>query len=120
MKGNLKKLILENIKETMVFNNPGKGTSTVTKITQDHITYMRGHSKMTVKLDELEKAYEQFYGSKCSTNDLKQYKPSVFSSKDKGHSCNCTFLFSILQYLHLSSEIKGRGVQGDPFYVIIE
>lgn len=103
----------------MVFKNPGKGTSTITKVTPEQITYKRGHSYITVKLDVLDAAYKNFYGSTCSTLDLKLFNESVFSSKHNGHSCNCTFFFLILSYLKLSSEIKDRGVKGHPFYVNI-
>ena len=120
MKDNFKQLILVNIKEGMIFKNPRKGTSTITKVTPEYITYMRGHSYITIKLDVLYTTYKRFSGSICSTLDLKKYDESVFSSKQNGHDCNCTFFFTILCYLKLSSEIKGNGVRGNPFYVNIE
>lgn len=115
MKSNFKQLILASIREGIVFKNPVKGTSIITKVTSEYITYMRGHSNITVKLDDLTAAYVRFSDSTCSTIDLKEFDKSVFSSKHNGHSCNCTFFFSILYYLELSSEVKGRGVRGHLF-----
>lgn len=119
MESSFKQLLFANIKAGSVFENPGRGTSTIVKVTPDHITYMRGHSNISVKLGDLATAYARFYGSKCTTTDLKEFNQSVYSSKHNGHSCNCTFLFSVLHHLELSSGIKGSGVRGRPFYVNI-
>jgi len=120
MKDRFKRLVLENIKAGIVFNNPGGGTSAVIRVTPERITYRRGKSNFSVKLDALATAYARFSSLTCSTNDLKEFDQSVYSSEHNGHGCNCTFLFSLLHYLGLSSEIKGGGVPGRPFYVNVQ
>jgi hypothetical protein len=102
-----------------MFNNPGGGTSIIISLNQNNICYRRKNSKITVSLLELYNAYQAFKGMRCSSTDLKAYNPGVFDSKFGGHSCNCTFLFMILERMKLSSAIQGRGVSGDPFYVDI-
>lgn len=119
MIGSFTDMVTANIKEGMVFDNPGRGTSLVLRVTPESITYVRGQSKIIVKLEDLNDAYRQFAGSICSTLDLKKFRMSVFSSAHNGHGCNCTFFFLLLYYLKLSSEIMGGGVKGNPFYVII-
>lgn len=120
MKDNFKQLILYNIKKDMVFNNPKKGTTTIIEVTSEYIKYRRKNSDIKVKLNDLDRAYKKFCGYLCSSNDLKDFNKYVFSTKDNGHDCNCTFFFIILQYLKLSTKIKGKGVRGQPFYVYIE
>jgi len=105
-----------------VFTNPGRGTSTIISITDTgNIYYRRGGSPLKIAISELSKAYKFFSGKKCTTIDLKEYSPSIFDSKARpaGHSCNCTFLFLMLREMGLASDIKGRWVVGDPFYVDI-
>ena len=56
-----------------------------------------------------------------STNILKDFKPTVFDSLKNGHSCNTTFLFSILNHVGLLKDgINGSGTKGHPFYVTIQ
>jgi len=54
-----------------------------------------------------------------SSVDLKTDNPSVFDSQARpaGHSCNCTFLFMVLHQMGIASNVHGRGVRGNPFYV---
>lgn len=113
--------IRENIKPNDVFPNPGGGMTTIRSITRKNIYYCRGSSTINLPISEFFKAYNYFRGKKCATSDLKKFLPSVFDSKARpaGHSCNCTFFFSLLQRLELCSDCRGRGVAGDPFWVEI-
>jgi len=102
-------------------DNPGGGTSKITGYSNGKISYVRGASKMYVALNDLHAAYSKFKGQKTASNDLKSYAPHIFDSNARpaGHSCNCTLLFLILGRLNLASNIKGKGVRGNPFYVHI-
>ena len=119
------KLATAGLKQVQVFNNPsGKGTSIIQCVNNESITYRRANSKITVKFDALYKAYKEFSGKDCTSNDLKRDFPDVFDSfaRPSGHSCNCTFFFMLLKLekLGLVNNINGRGVAGDPFWVHIE
>jgi len=99
--------------------NPGGGTSTIISYTDKNIVYQRRNSKITVSFEDLFNAYSKFKGKKVYTTDLRDYAPKVFNSKQNGHSCNTTFLFSILKMLGKVTEIKGEGKANHPFYVSI-
>ncbi|WDV48065.1 hypothetical protein PV797_10295 [Clostridiaceae bacterium M8S5] len=115
----IKTIILEKANQGLVFVNPGGGTSEIIKVTDRKITYKRGNSKISLSIESIQDVYDEFKSKQCTSSELKKYKQEVFSSKDNGHSCNCTFLFSLLNYLNLASEIKGKGVKNNPFYVEI-
>lgn len=115
----LVKAIAEDIKVGMIFKNPGGGTSQIVMVTGDKITYKRGNSNISLSLQDIDDAYYKFKSKQCTSSELKNFRKKVFSSKDNGHSCNCTFLFSLLGYLDLCTDIKGKGVRGNPFYVEI-
>ena len=86
------------------------------------IMYRRGNSRIRVQLADLYRAYNRFKGRKVSSIDLRRFAPSVFDStaRPAGHSCNCTFLFHLLQRLELTvGLLDGRGVRGSPFSVVI-
>jgi hypothetical protein len=104
-----------------VLDNPGRGTSSVLSYSSAGITYLRGRSKIYVAFADLFAAYSRFKGDRVSATDLKAFSPPVFDSKGTppGHSCNCTFLFLLLQNLGLASSTHGRGVRGDPYCVDI-
>ena len=104
-----------------IFKNPGKGTSTVTDFTENKISYVRGSSKMYVSIEDLYNAYQRFKGQYITSNDLKLYKSAVFdsSARPAGHSCNCTFLYLLLQKLGLAGDIQGAGKRGNPFGIRI-
>ncbi len=103
------------------FDNPGGGTSTVTGFTESHISYRRGKSRISVSLRDLYEAYSNFVGQDVTTSNLRAFRPAVFdsSARPAGHSCNCTFLFGVLEVLGLSGPINGAGVGGSPFSVKI-
>ncbi|KLU78141.1 hypothetical protein AB192_13265 [Aliivibrio fischeri] len=106
-----------SVQVNTVFLNPGGGTSTVCKTSVDRVVYKRGNSRMTLLLDDLYLVYKELeINSKVSSSDLKQLKPSVFDSTKSGHSCHCTFAFTILNQMGLSNDIGGKGVRGNPFY----
>lgn len=101
------------------FENPGGGTSRVVTIDSHAVSYIRGNSTFSVALSDLHDAYERFRGQRVSSSDLRAHKPAVFDSKARpaGHSCNCTFLFSLLQAADLAGPLLGSGVRGDPYAV---
>jgi len=116
--------ILVRVKETLkvgdVFENPGGGISTIKIITDNKIYYIRGSSTLSLDISAIEGIYDRFKGSICSTSDLKVYNPKIFDSKASGHSCNCTFLFTILKRLGIAGNIMGEGKRNSPFYIDIK
>ena len=102
-----------------IFDNPGKGTSTVTALSDRGISYLRGRSVIYFSFQDIFDAFEYFNGGKVTSNDLKSYRPIVFDSKANGHSCNCTFLFMLLKKMGIASEIGGQGAKGSPYFVDI-
>jgi len=104
-----------------IIANPGGGTSTIKRYSSSAVTYVRKRSSMSVTFRDLHAAYRKFSGRTVSSSDLRKFKPSVFDSaaRPAGHSCNCTFLFCVLERLNLSSQIVGSGVAGKPFAVTI-
>jgi hypothetical protein len=105
-----------------VIQNPGGGTSTIVGFSGTHISYRRGSSTITVAFDDLYEAYSRFTGREVSSTELRKRWPSVFDStaRPAGHSCNCTFLFRVLEALELSRPIRGAGVRGNPFSVRVK
>jgi hypothetical protein len=103
-------------------NEAPVGTSEILKITDTKISYRRGKSKITVSFDDLFKAYSHFQGKRVTSSDLKKFLPSIFDSRARpaGHSCNATFLFTLLQHIGASGNIMGNGKAGDPFFVQIK
>ena len=114
-------IIIKNISVGDIFNNPGGGTSTVVTINPTFIKYLRGTSKIKLFTEDIEDVYKRFKSKTVSTNMLKDFKPTVFDSLKNGHSCNTTFLFSILNHVGLLKDgINGSGTKGHPFYVTIQ
>ena len=104
-----------------VFVNPGGGTSEIVGITEKNIYYIRGKSKISFPVHEFIEICSVFEGQKCSSSDLKKRNPKIFDSNKSGHSCNCTFLFCLAEKLGLlNNGIQGRGVSGNPFYVVFK
>jgi len=99
--------------------NPGGGTSTIVSYTARNVTYRRGQSNISVALEDLYRAYQTFRGTTLTSPQLKSYQPRVFDSTQSGHSCNCTFLFLILQAIGVVDRITGLGQRGHPFQVVI-
>jgi len=104
-----------------VVDNPGGGISTITGFSDANISYVRGHSTIAVAFSELYDTYRKFRGQHVSSSELRSFRPSVFDSaaRPAGHSCNCTFLFRILEKLNLSSAITGSGIRGNPYAIDI-
>ena len=102
-----------------ILDNPGGGTSTITSVSDDKISYMRGGSTIYVPFQELYDAYSKYRRQKITSSDLKVYRPSVFDSaaRPSGHSCNCTFLFLLLSRIGEANGIQGAGVRGNPYFV---
>jgi len=76
---------------------------------------------MTLPIQEFTNVCNTFSGKKCSTVDLKEYNTAVFDSKKNGHSCNCTFVFCMAVQLGLTQGgIFGKGVRGNPFYIVFQ
>jgi hypothetical protein len=102
-----------------VIDNPGGGTSTIVGFSDRHASYKRGRSTISVAFADLHEAYSHFRGEEVTSTDLREFRPSVFDSaaRPAGHSCNCTFLFRLLEGLRLSGQIDGSGVRGNPYSV---
>ncbi len=102
-----------------VIDNPGRGTSMIVGFSEGHASYKRGRSTISVAFADLHDAYSRFRGEEVTSTDLREFRPSVFDSaaRPAGHSCNCTFLFRLLEGLRLSSQINGSGVRGNPYSV---
>lgn len=115
----MRELIITKIKPNMVFENPGKGISTVISCTDTSIYYKRGNSKIQIKYNDIIDAYKQFVGKTVSTKDFKIFNPKVFDTKNGGHDCNCTFLFLVLKEMGCILKIEGAGRRNSPFYAII-
>ncbi|MBR6341190.1 MAG: hypothetical protein IKR64_04740 [Treponema sp.] len=114
-------IIIKNIFIGDIFNNPGGGTSTIININPTFIKYLRGNSKIKLFMEDIEEVYKRFKNSTVSTSMIKDFKPEVFDSLKNGHSCNATFLFSILNHVGLLKDgINGSGKKGHPFYVTIQ
>ncbi|WP_010249444.1 hypothetical protein [Acetivibrio cellulolyticus] len=112
--------IRDNVKVGMVFDNPGRGSSEIVSVSNERIVYKRGNSKLYLKIQDFIDVYEKFAGKRCTTNDIKAFNPRVFCSRDNGHGCHCTFIFTILDYLKLlKNGICGSGKVGDSFYIEI-
>jgi hypothetical protein len=111
----------KNLHVGMVLKNPGNGTSKITSLSERGISYIRGQNKIYVPFQDLFDTLNYFKGETVTSSDLKTYRPSVFDSKamKPGHSCNCTFFFLVLIQLGIASNINGRGVRGNPFFVSI-
>lgn len=104
-----------------VIENPGGGTSTISRYSDASVSYVRGQSTIAVGFSELYEAYSKFKGKQVTSTELRAFNPSVFDSdaRPAGHSCNCTFLFSVLEKLKLSSPIRGSGIRGKPYAVTV-
>lgn len=102
-----------------VIDNPGGGTSTIVGFSETHVSYKRGRSTIAVAFADLYEAYSRFRGRELSSTELRKLWPSVFDSaaRPAGHSCNCTFLFRLLEELQLSGPMSGSGVRGNPYSV---
>jgi len=114
-----KQRVHESIPKGTILDNPGGGTSTILSYPPDAVSYRRGNSTMYVSLRDLFDGYVRFKGGHMSSSDLKVINPSVFDSQARpaGHSCNCTFLFMLLQKIGVVTHIQGCGVRGNPFFV---
>ena len=102
-----------------VMNNPGGSTSIILSIGEDRIVYQRGRSRFYISIDTLYSTYSRFMGSNVTTAELKLFWPEIFDPRHNGHSCHWTFLFMVLKELGIVQAIRGRGVAGDPFNVMI-
>ena len=101
-----------------VFQNPRSGTSAVVSVTDLNISYMRRSSRISLSIDAFLSVVTSFTGRKCTSTDLREYLPKVFSTKNGGHDCNCTFLFRVAEKMQLvENGIQGKGTAGNPFYV---
>jgi hypothetical protein len=116
-----KRKIQATTPQRTVLQNPGGGTSTILSYSSDAVRYQRGNSTIYVSFRDLFDAYMHYKGGEVSSSDLKRANPAVFDSQARpaGHSCNCTFMFMLLKRIGVVNQIHGRGVAGDPFYVVL-
>jgi hypothetical protein len=73
-----------------ILNNPGGGVSTLVSVGSDKLSYIRGKSRMYLPYDSIFKVIEKYPRGNLTTNNLRQFDPSVFDQKHGGHNCNCT------------------------------
>lgn len=92
--------IRQNIKENDVLPNPCSGTSKIIKITDNSITYKRGNSKITIKAEDINSAYEEFKGKRVSTSDLAEFN-SAFSRTTR-HRCNASLFLMLMDKCNLT------------------
>ena len=109
----------EGVVAGTVFENPGRGTSTVVWNDGERVCYLRTRSRLYVRIEDLADAAATFAGRTVRTTDLKAFRPAVFDSRANGHGCHCTFLFRVLQSLGLAGEVTGTGRRGSPFAVTV-
>ena len=105
------------------FKNPKGGTSLIVGINTTAVTYRRGKSDIRVHFADLYGAYDHFKVQRVSSTNLQRFAPNVYDSKARpaGHSCNCTFLFHLLQRLNLAEgDLEGKGVRGNPFSLVLK
>ena len=118
---NWEEKIKEHLSVGKQLNNPGGGISTISKIDNEKISYIRGKSAITLYYKDIENVYLEYAGGTCTASDLKLFNPKVFDSKNGGHSCNCTFIFMVFEELQLlQGSINGLGVRGNPYYIHIK
>lgn len=111
-------VILKSISHGQRLNNPKKGISIIYELNQDHIVYIRGKSKIKINTDDIADVIDLFKGKKCSSLDLREWRPNIFNSNCNGHSCHCTFLFMLLKNAGLiEGDIQGEGKSGSAFFV---
>lgn len=105
------------------FENLGGGTSRIVGIDTSVVSYRRGMSSIRVRLADLYKAYDHFKGERVSSTNLRHFAPSVFdsSARPAGPSCNCTFLFHLLQKLNLAEgKLEENDVRGKPYSLVLK
>ena len=108
------KKLTDSVKVGDVFDNPGCGTSTIQRIEDDTITYMRGTHDINLSIDVMYNAFIHFPNG-FSSNDLRPY-----NSQFKNHGCNCTFLMMMLKAMGIVKQIEGSMKPRDlPFRVKI-
>lgn len=119
MQSEIRQEILKAVQQGQRFENPGGGDSLIHSIDDARIVYIRGKSKISLKLDDVVAVTDHFPKTKLTNNQLKEFCPKVFDSNARpaGHSCNCTLLFRVLQSIGRASEIFGKGIRGNPFYI---
>ena len=95
------------------FDNYIRGTTRILRIDDAAITYRRGKSRIRVDLRDLHMTYDHFRGRRVSCRDLQEFKPAVFDSEARpaGHSCNCTFLFHLLERIGWLVQRKGGDIK---------
>jgi hypothetical protein len=98
-----------------IFPNPGGGISKIVNQSDSNIYYKRGRSTIGMQFDDLFDVWNRFQSKEISSGDLRIYRPAIFDSSKNGHSCNCTFLFTLLYAAGLAGKMSGGGVRGNPF-----
>jgi hypothetical protein len=109
----------QNLPPKSEIPNLKKGITTIINYNTTQVIYQRGDAKIWVNFIDLYDAYDHFKGKRVKTTDLKVFRSEIYSSKDGGHDCNCTFLFQFLLEAKKVDGIHGRGVAHDPFWVEI-
>lgn len=110
---------LETIPLGIIFQNPKKGVSEVCSNQNGVVSYRRASSKLSISRKSLFDVFTEFQGKRMSSSELKARWPAIFdpSARPAGHSCHVTFLFLVLKKMEICSDIKGKGVRGNSFFV---
>ncbi len=117
-KEELSLLIEETFSSRDELGNPGGGISTLVSVGPDKLSYIRGKSRMYLPYETIFNVLEKYPRGILTTNNLRQFEPSIFDQKHGGHNCNCTFLLSVLTKLQFTEGgIQGMGQSGCPFFV---
>jgi len=110
--------LIQTVVNGLSFSNPsGTGNTIIINNNGSTITYQRGSSNFSIDIQELWDVYTHFSGQSISCIDLKNYKPHIYDSNQGGHSCHCTTLFLIFQYIGIITSINGSGVRNNPFWI---
>lgn len=107
------RVLKEKVSVGTVLDNPEKGTSTILPYSSGDICYQRGKSPFSLPLRETFDVYTKYKGKTCTSNDLKEFRPKLFSPKR--HGCNCSFFFMVLHEIGLCSDIRRESHGNSPF-----
>jgi hypothetical protein len=104
----------EKLPVGMILKNPERGTSTILPYRNGNIRYQRGESPTSLSLRDMFDAYIKFKGKKCTSKDLKVFRPKIFSGNQR-RGGNCSFFFMVLHEMDLCSEIRRESHGSSPF-----
>lgn len=105
-------LICQANLEGLVFNNTRKNPLNILGTNKERIHYQRGKSTVSLKYNQLFKAWDAFKGSTVTSEQLQDWKPEVFDSKGHpkpGHDSNCGMFLMLMEHLGLATDLDRDG-----------